>query len=278
MDCVNDLEEITIDGLSQNPPKRHCRDSTIRYVARGERVLLNCPEPLDVEVILVSWDFYPSASPDEKVVLNNTDMRFQSTNDQLTILGVEPGDEGLYICQIRVDGGPVFPLVAGCVIVHESAQLPPTTNVNAVDGGDIVLPTALNFTPAGFCEVRPRITEVELDCNDVPLINCDVTDCVRTEEKPHNFYDFSKLGDIILPSSVGEGECVIFMRQCCPNVVLSMEYTVNFMSSIVRMSASTVPSTSSGMCCQGVYLHLQNVYVSQCVISACLCMYVQHTV
>ena len=46
----------------------------VRYVESGT-VLLNCPEPLDVEVILVSWDFYPSASPDEKVVLNNTDMR-----------------------------------------------------------------------------------------------------------------------------------------------------------------------------------------------------------
>jgi hypothetical protein len=123
----------------------------------------------------------------------------------------------------------------------ESAQLPPTTNVNAVDGGDIVLPTALIFTPAGSCKVRPRITEVELDCNSVPLIDCDVTsECVPTAEKPHNFYDFSKLGDIILPSSVGEGECVIFMRQCCPNVVLSMEYTVNFMSSSESVCLSRV--------------------------------------
>ena len=29
-----------------------------------------------------------------------------------------PEDEGVFVCQVSEDGGPFFPLVAGCVIVR----------------------------------------------------------------------------------------------------------------------------------------------------------------
>ena len=100
-----------------------------------------------------------------------------------------------------------------------------TSAVSAVDGGDIVLPTKLVFSSRGYCEIRPRFTEVEVAFNKSKILHCNIsTGCV---ENPYT-YDFEALDNFIVPSSVGEGEYVFAVRQCCPSSVLLTAYTVTF--------------------------------------------------
>ena len=107
----------------------------------------------------------------------------------------------------------------------ETAQFDSNTDVSAVDGGNIVLPTKIVFNSSGHCKIRPRFTDVEVEFNKSKILDCNITTgCV---ENPYT-YDFDALDNLILPSSVGEGEYVFALLQCCPSSVLRMSYTVTF--------------------------------------------------
>ena len=100
-----------------------------------------------------------------------------------------------------------------------------STDVSAVYGGNIVLPTRLIFSSSGFCGIRPRFTEVEVNFNKSPIMHCNSsTGCV---ENPYT-YNFDTLDNLILPSSVGEGEYDFGLLQCCPSSLLLTAYTVTF--------------------------------------------------
>ena len=104
--------------------------------------------------------------------------------------------------------------------------------MTAVAGGSIILPTKLMFSSSATCRVRPRFTQVLLSHNGEDIIDCrDSSERVPTQEKTYNFYNFSTLENIILPSSVGEGEYLFGLQQCCPYSVLTMYYTVIVSSS-----------------------------------------------
>ena len=115
-------------------------------------------------------------------------------------------------------------------------QFDSNTDVNAVDGGNIILPTRPIFSSPGYCGVRPRFTKMVVAYNNVLIVQCNVSSgCVPTEEKPYNSYDFDELDNIILPSSVGGGEYFVALQQCCPSTVLDMTYTVTIVNSSSKL-------------------------------------------
>ena len=48
----------------------------------------------------------------------NRDIRFTSPANRLEISAVQPEDEGLYVCQVSVNGGDAMPRFAGCIVVY----------------------------------------------------------------------------------------------------------------------------------------------------------------
>ena len=111
-------------------------------------------------------------------------------------------------------------------------QFDSSTDVSAVDGENIILPTQLIFSSPGHCGVHPRFTEMAVAYNNVHIMHCNVSSgCVPTEEKPYNSYDFDGLDNITLPSSIGEGEYFFALQQCCPSRILDKTYTVTVFDS-----------------------------------------------
>ena len=146
----------------------------------------------------------------------------------------------------------------------ETAEFDSTTAVSAVHGGNIVLPTKLVFSSRGYCEIRPRFTAIEVALNKSNIFQCNIsTGCV---ESPYT-YDFEALDNFIVPSSVGEGEYVFAVRQCCPSSVLLTEYTVTFDSTselILCLSLLFLPVMY--IVCA---LFLHNLYLQMCI---CTCI------
>ena len=47
-----------------------------------------------------------------------TTCRYSVGANHLTVHDIAQADEGLYVCRITKDGGPIVSVVAGCLIVH----------------------------------------------------------------------------------------------------------------------------------------------------------------
>jgi hypothetical protein len=223
-------------GLESNTP---CDDSTVHYVQKGSTTLLECPVMQNVEVMLMSWDFYPSDGSDPLMNVISSP-RFRSETNRLIMSDIQPQDEGMYVCRVVEEGMPERTVVGGCVIVHGTISSLDNSSVfvTAYEGEPFVLNTEVKIENWGPCKVLPTLTQVRLrhEGSEVVLM-CEDLPCPALDGSVK--YNFMTLGNTTLaPSRVMSGAYTFAVVQRCPDEVQKMTYDV----ALAVMTQTAAPS------------------------------------
>ncbi|CAI8045254.1 hypothetical protein GBAR_LOCUS25049, partial [Geodia barretti] len=247
--CVSEINGLGSKGVDES---LNCDDSgsEVIYVPMGSEETLVCQILRDVEVDFSGgWNFYPSNGSAMVSNVQANHSRISAETDRLTITNIQPEDEGLYACVAREGDDVQRTVIAGCIIVHGTAQSydDSTENIIALSGEDVILPTAVVFENAGHCGVNPEYTQARLryEPDQIVLFHCMKMPCL--ENSATHSYNFSALGNVTLHPPVNPGPYFMALIQMCPSPVLRMTYNVNVVGSAIQTSrlASKLGSNSS---------------------------------